>query len=302
MAPEVSIAIPTYNRRALLERAIASALAQTHEDVEVVVCDNASTDETHELLNELAVADHRLRVVRHARNRGMVANLNAALGAATGTYVMLLSDDDWLHPACVATTLALLLDRPGAAAALGHVAYVRDDGTRASVGQPVALLGDDPARRVRDYFAAVTADHGNTWIYALARRSLLASLPPLRDVLAFDWLRVAELAFSGEIAMASETLIHRGLGGTSSTMARLVGDSGLPSLSAKLPHFVIAREVLADVGWRSPVYTPLGTRRRLALAATCGAGIPARNAGHVLYHLAPAALQRLRERQVRARS
>ncbi|MEY2513161.1 MAG: hypothetical protein QOJ89_519 [bacterium] len=292
MAPEVSIAIPTYNRRTKLERAIASALAQSHEDLEVVVTDNASSDGTDELLARLAAADGRLRVVRQSSNRGMVANLNAAFALAQGSYVMLLSDDDWLDPRCIATALALLGERPGAAAALGHVAYVREDGEAVAAGQPVALLGADPARRVRDYFAAVTADHGNTWLYGIARRSLVQRLPPMRNVLAFDWLRVAQLAFSGEIAMTGETLIFRELGGTSATTTRLVRESGLASLQAKAPHLVIAGEVLADIGWRSPVYAPLGARRRLALAAACATSVPARNPGHVLFHLAPEAVQR----------
>jgi hypothetical protein len=145
---------------------------------------------------------------------------------------------------------------------------------------------------VRDYFAAVGADRGNTWLYALTRREALADLPPLRNVLGFDWLRVAELAFRGQIALVDETLIFRDLGGTSETTERNVRESGLPRLHAKAPHLVIAREVMADVGWRSPVYASLGRAGRLALATACAASVPARNARHVAFHLAPAGLQR----------
>ncbi len=289
--PTVSVAIPTYNRADKLRRAVWSALGQTHGNLEVVVSDNASTDGTSGLLSELAAADERVRVVRQPVNRGMVANLDAVARLAEGEHVMLLSDDDWLAPRCVEETLRALRAAPDRAGALGRVAYMRD-GAEVPSGQPVALEQPDGPARVRAYFAAVHADHGNTWMYALAPRCVVRALPTMRNVLGFDWLRVAALAFHGPIAMAQETLIFRELGGTSQSTARNVRESGLPMTHAKAPHLVIAREVLADIGWRSPVYAPLGMTRRLALATACAAEVPRRNAQHVLFHLAPAAVQR----------
>jgi glycosyltransferase involved in cell wall biosynthesis len=289
--PAVSVAIPTFNRRHTLQRAVESVLAQTHHDLEVVVSDNASTDGTAELLGELVRRDARVRVVRQPANLGMVGNLDAALRLADGEHAMLLCDDDWLAPRCVELALASLAAAPERAAALGRVGYVRD-GEPVAAGQPVALAAADPARRVRDYFAAVGRDHGNSWFYALARRDRLRAASPLRNVLGFDWLHVAELAFSGPIEVLEETLLFRELGGTSETTARNVRESRLPALQAKVPHFAIARQALADIGWRSPVYAPLGRRRRLALAAACAASVPVRNARHVAFHLAPAAVQR----------
>jgi hypothetical protein len=289
--PAVSVAIPTFNRRDTLQRAIESALAQTYQDLEVVVSDNASTDGTAGLLEVLEGADERVRVVRQPENLGMVANLDAATRLAEGEHVMLLADDDWLAPEAVAAALAVLGSSPSAVAALGKVAYV-SGGIELDRGQPVPLAAPEPARRVRDYFAAVNRDQGNSWLYAITRREVVRSLPPLRNVLGFDWLRVAQVAFSGTIEMTDEVGLFREAGGVSETTERNVRETGLPAFQAKAPHFAIAAEVLADVGWRSPVYEPLGRRRRLALAAGCAAGIPARNARHVAFHLAPARLQR----------
>ena len=114
----------------------------------------------------------------------------------------------------------------------------------------------------------------------------------MRNVLGFDWLHVAELAFLGEVRIVDEPLIFRELGGVSATTASNVRSSGLPALHARVPHLVIAREAAAEIGRRSPVYAPLGRRRRLALAAACAAAVPRRNARHVLFHLAPGAVQR----------
>ena len=290
MAALVTIAIPTYNRASTLARAVGSVLAQTHAELEVLVGDDGSTDATAELLAELAAGDERVRVLTRPSNLGMVANMDATLHGGRGEFVMLLADDDWLVPGCVEATLAELHAHPAAAGALGRVAYMRD-GVEVAAGNPVALTDADPARRVRHYFDAVNDDHGNSWLYALMPRAVVERLSPMRNVLAFDWLHVAEVAFAGEVRMLGDTLMHRELGGVSETTARNVRSSGLPAWHARAPHLVMARETLADIGWRSPAYAPLG-RRRLALAAACAASIPRRNARHVLFHLAPRALRR----------
>ena len=295
MPPAVSIAIPTYNRATTLERALRSALEQTHTDLEVLVSDNASTDDTAALLERVAAGDPRLRVVRHAANRGMVGNIAAAASLARGDHVMLLADDDWLAPRCVEAALGALRARPGAAGAVAGVTYVRD-GTPVAAGGLRAIDARDGARRVWEYFARVGADRGNTWIYALMPRAVVAALSPPRNVLGFDWLRVAEVAFLGPIALVDEPLVFRELGGTSESTQRNVAESRLPALHARVPHLVIAAAVLADLGWRSPVYAPLGRPRRLALAAACAASVPARNLRHVAFHLAPRALQERRRR------
>jgi glycosyltransferase involved in cell wall biosynthesis len=289
--PAVSIAIPTFNRATTLERAVRSALGQTHPDLEVVVSDNASTDGTGELLARLTASDPRLRTVRQDVNRGMVANLNAALALGRGEHIMLLSDDDWLAPRCVESTLAALREHPGAVSALGRVTYMRD-GQPVPAGGARELLRSDGESRVREYFAAVDADHGNSWLYGLTPRELVRSLSPMRNVLGFDWLRAAEVAFLGKIVLVDEPLIFRELGGTSESTARNVRESLLPALHARVPHLVMARYVLSEIGWRSTVYAPLGRRRRLALAIACASGVPRRNLRHMLFHLAPRAAQR----------
>jgi len=143
---------------------------------------------------------------------------------------------------------------------------------------------------VRAFFEQVGDDASP--FYGLMRRSVVARLPPMRNVLGFDWLRLAELAFLGRIVIVPETSLYRELGGASTDMSSNVRSAGLPAAQAKVPHLVMAAETLRDIGWRDNVYAPLGRARRAALAATCAAAIPRRNARHVLFHLAPAALQR----------
>jgi glycosyltransferase involved in cell wall biosynthesis len=101
--PLITIAIPTFNRASLLKECVRSALSQTYRHFEVLVSDNASTDETREILGQFS--DGRLRVIGQETNIGLLPNWNACLAEARGDYVIFLSDDDriapWLLERCV---------------------------------------------------------------------------------------------------------------------------------------------------------------------------------------------------------
>jgi glycosyltransferase involved in cell wall biosynthesis len=93
--PRVSICLPVYNGGAWIEQAIASACAQTFEDFELIVCDDASTDDT--LVRVAAFDDSRIRVVRSDRNRGQALNANRCIELARGPLVKFLHADDVLY-------------------------------------------------------------------------------------------------------------------------------------------------------------------------------------------------------------
>ncbi|EMA58880.1 glycosyltransferase family 2 protein [Halorubrum lipolyticum] len=106
--PRVSVIIPTYNRAETLARAVDSALAQTVDDIEVLVVDDGSTDGTRALIEE---GDPRVRYLAHDTNRGVSAARNTGVEAARGEYVAFLdSDDEWL-PRKLDRQLAVLDDR-----------------------------------------------------------------------------------------------------------------------------------------------------------------------------------------------
>ncbi len=107
-APRVSAIIPTYNRAAQVTRAIDSALAQTWPDVEVVVTDDGSHDNTLEVLARYGA---RIRVVAQ-HNQGLSAARNAAINAATGEFIAILDDDDEWLPDRLAVQMPLMLSDP----------------------------------------------------------------------------------------------------------------------------------------------------------------------------------------------
>jgi hypothetical protein len=101
--PLVTIAIPTFNRASWLKDCVLSALSQTYQHFEILVSDNASTDETQQVLRKFS--DRRLRIVRQQTNIGLLPNWNACLAAARGDYIIFVSDDDriapWLLERCI---------------------------------------------------------------------------------------------------------------------------------------------------------------------------------------------------------
>ncbi len=125
--PLVSVAIPTYNRRHLVERAVRSALAQTYPSVDVCVVDDASTDGTLEALGPLA-ADGRIRLESNPANLGMVPNFNRCLELARGDVIVPLGSDDAIDPGLVAAAVEVFEQHPRVGMVLAPVRGIDPSG------------------------------------------------------------------------------------------------------------------------------------------------------------------------------
>jgi glycosyltransferase involved in cell wall biosynthesis len=108
--PKVSVVIPTFNRSAFLQQAITSVLAQTYLDFEIIISDNASTDDTAAIVG--GFPDERIRYFRNDRNVGMGPNWNVGLRRARGAYVVLLEDDNWWCPEYLTRAVGTLDQHP----------------------------------------------------------------------------------------------------------------------------------------------------------------------------------------------
>jgi glycosyltransferase involved in cell wall biosynthesis len=95
-APLVSVVVPTYNRAARVARAICSVQRQTHTRLEIIVVDDASHDDTPQVVANLH--DPRLRYIRHNKNAGGSAARNTGIRAASGEFIAFLDDDDEWEP------------------------------------------------------------------------------------------------------------------------------------------------------------------------------------------------------------
>ncbi len=96
--PLISVILPTHNRVALLERAINSVLLQTEKNFELIVIDDASTDETSELLNQFIENDSRIKMIKNIEPLGGGGARNVGIFVSKGKWIAFLDDDDeWVE-------------------------------------------------------------------------------------------------------------------------------------------------------------------------------------------------------------
>lgn len=108
--PLITIAIPTFNRATLLQGCLEAAFQQSYGNIEVLVSDNASTDETGKLLK--GVSDRRLRVLTQDQNVGLLPNWNTLLREARGEFIIFVPDDDRIGPRMLANSILLVKSAP----------------------------------------------------------------------------------------------------------------------------------------------------------------------------------------------
>lgn len=110
--PTVSVVIPCYRYGHFLPSCVGSVLSQEGVDVDVLIIDDASPDDSAEVAHRLAADDSRVRVIVHETNQRHIATFNEGLAAATGEYVLLLSADDLLTPRALSNATALMHAQP----------------------------------------------------------------------------------------------------------------------------------------------------------------------------------------------
>lgn len=110
--PKVSVCIPAYNYGRYIGDAIHSVLRQTYDDLELVIVDNASVDDTREIAESFVCSDDRIRYIRNETTVAMAENWNRCLIEATGVYVNILCADDLLEPQYLQKTVEILDAQP----------------------------------------------------------------------------------------------------------------------------------------------------------------------------------------------
>ncbi len=198
-SPEVTVVIPTRDRRSLLLRTLRSALAQEGVKLEIVVVDDGSADGTRGAVE--ALGDERIRLVRHDRPRGVAGARNAGIAAATGEWVAFLDDDDLWAPHKLRTQLAVAAER-GADFTYTGALFVSDD------LEPLLEREAPPVAQLRERIPlsnAVPAGGSNVVVRAELVRALGGFDDKLEQLTDWDlWWRLAEV---GTPAPCSETLV-----------------------------------------------------------------------------------------------
>jgi glycosyltransferase involved in cell wall biosynthesis len=135
--PSVSVVIPCYNYGRYLHECVKSIITQDGVDVDVLIVDDASTDDSAAVAAAIAAGDGRVRLMCHEVNKGHIATYNDGLAEARGTYVTLVSADDRLTPGCLARATSLMERYPSVGLTYGFAANFSDDHLPSARTEPV---------------------------------------------------------------------------------------------------------------------------------------------------------------------
>lgn len=128
--PKVSILIVTYNRAKFISKAIESILNQSFQDWEIIVADDASTDNTIEVIREWQAKEPKIKYIRSDVNIGIARNSNNGLKIAQGDYIAILDDDDWWYNSDKLKKQVEFLDKNSNYVAVGGGVVVVDENNK----------------------------------------------------------------------------------------------------------------------------------------------------------------------------
>jgi len=132
--PSLTIGIPVYNGEKFIGAALESLLAQTFEDFEVVISDNASTDNTAQICKAYAEKDKRIIFHQHVQNLGAIKNFNLLVSLANGKYFKWAACDDICAPTFLETCIAALEQDPSVVLAHPKVKVIDSQGNHLTKG------------------------------------------------------------------------------------------------------------------------------------------------------------------------
>lgn len=135
----VSVIMPAWNAAAFMARSVESVLVQSRPELELIIVDDCSTDDTGALIDRYAKNDPRVRCIRQEENSGVAAARNAGIAEARGEWVAFLDSDDWWHPRKLEFQIEQML-RSGARVSYCVYQRVAADGRVLSTVRPPARL------------------------------------------------------------------------------------------------------------------------------------------------------------------
>ena len=231
--PLVSIGMIVYNGERYIRQALDLLLAQDYENFELIISDNASTDQTQEICLRYAARDKRIRYYRNRTNMGVRWNANRVFKLSSGEYFMWAAHDDYWKP----RYLRACLEAFNISEAIVLVGTECDSidpetGKLIFTDQGLSTIGLGVSDRFKRYRLTL---HGGRYVggifFGVYRRSALREVMPMKKVgmHLLDQLVLAEMCFQGEFVTVPKRLMVKRSGGLSrmadslSNLARALG-------------------------------------------------------------------------------
>ncbi|MDJ0795216.1 MAG: glycosyltransferase family 2 protein [Calothrix sp. MO_167.B12] len=201
--PKVSIGLPVYNGENFIRAALDSILAQTFTDFELIISDNASTDNTEAICREYMAKDCRIKYYKNDKNLGGGPNYHRTFELSNGEYFKWAAHDDVIAPDFLSKCIDVLDQNPDVVLCHSLVSYINENGDFLR-NYNVHLRTNSPKIQVR--FHDLLAKHLCYPIFGLIRTSALQVTPPQGGYGAADAIFLLRLALQGRFYEIPEYL------------------------------------------------------------------------------------------------
>ena len=239
----VSVGLPVRNGAARIEGVVKSVLDQNHGNLELVICDNASTDDTEELCRGFAAQDSRIAYYRNPVNVGLLNNFVSAIQRANGTFFRWVGDDDWLAPNYVSRVLDAFAADDRLIVVTSQLDYTGPDGLTQTAAYDGAALGsDDPVTRFTEMLRLLNESYLLIDpLYGVLRRETVMRIER-RNMVNEDQVFATKLALAGPWGHVPEVLAQRNWKHEPLSIAARKND--VPSWQAHIANTLQCREML----------------------------------------------------------
>ena len=254
--PRVTIGMPVYNGALTIAQSIDSLLAQCFDDFELVISDNASTDDSVRIIESYCLRDARVRLIRQSCNVGANGNFSAVVDAARGEYFKWSTCSDLCSPDFLAHCVTLLDTHPDVvlAAPATRLFEANPDDAIPYAGD-IEVMGDSPAERFQRLIETIKL---NNAMNGLIRSAALRVRHPVIDhYMQADIVMMSCLALQGKLALVPEAVLLRRMDPRTATILMTKEDDirhhyPAPDLRSLLPAWRLF------LGWQKAVHqTPV---------------------------------------------
>ena len=222
--PSVSVGLPVFDGADYLADAVTSILGQTYQDFELLIQDNASTDQTEAICREFARRDPRVSYVRNPKNLGAIPNYNLVFERARGRYFKWAAHDDICAPTFLERCVQVLEAETSVVVCSGQTRLINDDGSPVLLdpvrgyyvtrqGAPVGIIDPEhraeapvPAKRFWDILVRTMRTFE---IFGLIRSDVLRRTGRFGNYYGSDKVLLAELSLHGRFKLLPDVLLYR---------------------------------------------------------------------------------------------
>ena len=215
--PRVSIGLPVFNGENYLENTLQSILSQTYADFQLIISDNASTDQTQEICVRYSKLDPRIQYYRNTTNIGAAKNYNQFVNLALGTYFKWIAHDDPIAPTYLERCVSILDTHPEFVMCYPRTILIDDTGDEIEKHfDGFDLRSPRPHERLKQSLRSSAWCHP---VFGLTRKDMLVQTGLFGNYASSDKVLLAEFAVIGKCFEVPEHLSYRRLHPQNSTQA-----------------------------------------------------------------------------------